>query len=732
MIEQSKVQHKRLFWVMAVLMAVILSGLSIAVFFINSSLSESLKIISKTNERSNELRKVQVSFRMQVQEWKNILLRSHDPILAKRYRKQFKQSSEEVDQLLTQFSKSAESKEFINLIEDLLTYHKSMEESYAAALKVFTEEGMSSQVKVDSSIRGIDRQFNGLIDRLIDENEKLEKSSHSEYQKAISQKTLVAGLLFALLSVGAILVAWKSIRHLLTILKAAQSDLQEKSEDLRITLESIGDAVIATDKNGDVTRMNPIAEELTGWKESDAQGVNLKTVFKIINSETRKKVEDPAEKVLRTGMIVGLANHTVLIAKDGRETHIADSGAPIKDGDGRIKGVVLVFRDVTQEYTLQKQLNHSQKMDAIGQLAGGLAHDFNNMLGAILGAAEILEPKIPNDSKAIRFHRMIIEVCERASGLVSKLLAFSRRTPLASTAVDVHEILTDAVTILQSTVDKKIEIKTDFSAEKSKVIGDHSELESIFINLGINASHAMPDGGQIRVETSIMEFDEAHCESSPFELHPGKYLHIEFRDSGIGISPENLQKIFDPFFTTKDQGEGTGLGLASVYGTVQHHNGAITVYSEVGTGTVFNIFFPLAREHMSDVKSREIDIKKGEGLILVVDDEETMRITAKAILEDLGYNVLLAENGEEALKMYNHALTSIDLVLLDMIMPQMNGRECFNALRELDPEARVIISSGFTRDEDLSALKESGLKGFIKKPYRTAPLSQIVHKALTS
>lgn len=405
--------------------------------------------------------------------------------------------------------------------------------------------------------------------------------------------------------------------------------------------------------------------------------------------------------------------------------------------DGEIGGLAESFDSMVsmirqreeEKARLLEQLNHAQKMDAVGQLAGGIAHDFNNMLGGILGAGHMLLSYLPDHPKARNFHTLIMQSAGRAADLTRQLLTFSRTSSKASTPVDIHAIIQETITLLKNTTDRRIKIETDLQAEQSSIIGDPSQLQSAILNLGINASQAMPGGGTLCFSTRLLEIDHVICETSPFDLQPGQFLEIDVRDTGCGIPAENLGRIFEPFFTTKELGKGTGLGLAAVYGTIKQHGGSITVCSELETGTNFQILLPLNSAEIPAEPVSQESIK-GQGTILVVDDEEVMRITAKAILEDLGYTVLLANNGEEALAVFREKGDTIDLVILDMIMPVMNGKDCFFALQQLNPDVRVMLSSGFAREEDLEDMKKCGLKGFIHKPYLSGALSQSVHSAL--
>ncbi|HPW50783.1 MAG TPA: PAS domain S-box protein [Spirochaetota bacterium] len=503
--------------------------------------------------------------------------------------------------------------------------------------------------------------------------------------------------------------------------------LRENEENLRITLNSIGDAVITTDIDGRITRINPVAEKLTGWKSREAEGKQLSDVLKIINSLSGNEIANPAKEIISSGKIIEFTDSTLLIGRDGKEYRIADSGAPIKNEDGTITGAVLVFRDMTREYSIQEQLNHSRKMDAIGRLAGGIAHDFNNMLAGIIGGAELLQMRlseITDDPKLTGDIDIIIKSATHASELSNRLLAFSRRQAAASVPADVHQAIIGAISLLQNTVDKRIVIQTEFNAESGIIMGDPTQIQNVFLNLGINASHAMPGGGILYFKTRCKNMSEDECESSPFELKPGSYIEITVTDTGCGINPEDITKIFDPFFTTKKQGSGTGLGLAAAYATIQQHNGAITVSSKLNEGTTFKIILPLSEETPENNSANET-IYTGHGTVLLADDEEVMRLVGKGLLEKFGYNVILAEDGSKAAEIYKKEKDNIDLVILDMIMPVMSGRDCFFEIKKINPDAKIIIASGFIQSHDLSELQENGLNAFIHKPFKSHELSKV-------
>lgn len=528
------------------------------------------------------------------------------------------------------------------------------------------------------------------------------------------------------------------LRELIVCLERQMSDIKKSSEalklsedNLRITLKSIADAVIATDNNGEIVRMNPTAETLTGWTEAEAKGRMLLDVFRMYDKSNGLLVEDLVERSLGSHEKRASTEHSILRDKGGKEYRIADSIAPIRSTKDEVVGLVIVFRDITDEYAMQTQLQQSRKMDAIGQLAGGVAHDFNNMLCGIIGSTELAQLKLQANQDPAEYLALILDSAKRAAALTDKLLSFARKQPSASASIDVNKPLQDAMSLLGSTVDKRIRIHSLLPEKGMWIIGDPAQLQSAFLNILINSTHAMPEGGEIFVSSSTIALDENYCANSTFDIKPGLYVEIEIRDTGVGISEENVERIFEPFFTTKEAGKGTGLGLPAVLGTVQQHNGEIIVYSKIDIGTSFHILLPLADDNNSDEKPLLVMPITGSGTILIVDDERVMRMTAGAILEELGYNVLFAENGMEGVELFKEKIEQIDLVIIDMIMPKMNGRDCFLKIKEIKQDVRVILSSGFSREEELQPMMDAGLTGFIRKPFRSVELAQIVHTVLS-
>lgn len=418
--------------------------------------------------------------------------------------------------------------------------------------------------------------------------------------------------------------------------------------------------------------------------------------------------------------------------EDGRT--IERFTAPIHGQQGEFFGRVWFFRDISdleaaqaEKSKLQQQLVLSQKMEALGQLAGGMAHDFNNSLSAIMGAADLaLFDKTP-PSEQREYLRMILGAARRASDLTKKLLRFSRKRAKSMAQVDVATVAQDTIELLRRTFDKKITLRLENTATHSLVLGDEGLLQSVLMNLGINASQAMPLGGSLsfRLENQILT--EAFRETSPFEIEPGPHLVVSVEDTGIGMAPETLERIFEPLFTTKKEGEGTGLGLSVVRNTIAEHRGAITVQSELDRGTEFRIFLPLASISELASENNQEPCAAGTGTILVVDDDESIRNNAKAMLTGFGYHVVLATDGRICVETLGRMRGRVDLVLLDMMMPDMDGSEALSMIRVLDSSLPVVLTSGSSEQEELVPL---GAQGFLQKPYDRVTLARTLDLAL--
>jgi two-component system, cell cycle sensor histidine kinase and response regulator CckA len=652
--------------------------------------------------------------------------------------------------------------------------------------------------------------------------------------------------------------------------KKAQAAVEESREDLDITLNSIGDAVIATDAKGRVVRMNPVAEKMTGWTLGEARNRLLGEVFHILNERTRQAVENPVERVLREGIVIGLANHTVLLHRDGTEMPIADSGAPIQDAQGLIRGVVMVFRDLTEnqkiedelmksqgrfaklaesgiigivitdksgllldanpgflkivgysmanlldarlrisdltapewrepsslpihqiqengfmepwekeylrkdgsrvpvlvggtaidgatnirfvvdlserrdaeeskvrqdraEKTLQQtelQLRQSQKMDAVGRLAGGVAHDFNNVLSVILSYSQMLLDDMKPGNPDQEYMEEIQKAGHRAADLTRQLLMFSRQQILSPKVLDLNDTLANMDKMLQRLVGEDVEMKILPGNSTGRVRVDPGSIEQVVMNLAVNARDAMPKGGKLTLEILNVSLDQAYAQEH-LGVVPGPYVMLAVSDNGMGMDKETQNRIFEPFFTTKEVGKGTGLGLSTVFGIVQQSGGHIAVYSEPGKGTTFKVYLPQVDAKLETVQTVvHTSAFRGTETILLVEDEDQVRSVAFGILRRNGYQVIEARNAGEALLLCEKHADPIHLLLSDVVMPQMSGPELAKRLAQVRPDMKILCMSGYTDDAVLRhGLVESGL-AFLQKPFTSETLPRKVRAVL--
>ncbi|MCU0612704.1 MAG: response regulator, partial [Candidatus Eisenbacteria bacterium] len=387
-------------------------------------------------------------------------------------------------------------------------------------------------------------------------------------------------------------------------------------------------------------------------------------------------------------------------------------------------------RDVTERKRLEEQLRQAAKMEAIGQLAGGIAHDFNNLLTGIIGYASILTKELPENSRAHLAARTIENTAERASDLTKQLLGFARRGKLQVLSVDLHRSIHEVVALLCRTMDPSIRMSLNLNARDATVTGDPAQMHQVLLNLGINARDAMPGGGELIFQTELVRLDDEYCRSHA-EATPGPRLLLSVTDTGQGIPKEIQQRIFEPFFTTKAPGLGTGMGLATVYGIVRNHGGHIEVYSEPEMGATFKVYLPLSPSAGAGAAAEgPAAIACAHGRVLVVDDEEVVRNVASDLLRELGHEVVTAESGSQAVQYYREHADAVDLVIIDLVMPEMDGRECYAELRKLNPSIRVLLSTGFGMNGRIQEALDDGMSGFVQKPYRMAELGVKVGEAL--
>ncbi len=396
---------------------------------------------------------------------------------------------------------------------------------------------------------------------------------------------------------------------------------------------------------------------------------------------------------------------------------------------GTIQDITDRKKSEEEKKNLEEQLFHSQKMESIGRLAGGIAHDFNNILTGIMGYSELMKLQFPDENtNAGNAAEIIYEGSVRAAELTKQLLGFARRGKYNPVPLNINEVIKGSIKVSEKIFEKKIQVVLDLNEDIYSIEADKNQIDQVLTNLIINAKDAMPNGGKLTFKTEHVSLDENFIKSFP-EFLSGEYVKISITDTGVGIHKDIKGSVFDPFFTTKGEGKGTGLGLATVYGIIKNHHGHINVYSESGEGATFTLYFPVSGKEIVKAK-KQIVVKTGDATILVADDEKNVRTYCEEILKKLGYKVLLASNGKEAVRIYNEKKDEIDLVLLDMIMPEMAGKETNSKLREINPDVKVILASGYSQNGKATEILNEGASGFIQKPFRMDELSKAIAEAL--
>jgi PAS domain S-box-containing protein len=668
------------------------------------------------------------------------------------------------------------------------------------------------------------------------------------YQQSIIISVLT-GILILLCGIGIMWIYHYRQRNI-------YRSLWQVQEEFRTTLYSIGDAVITTDRDGKVQYLNVVAEQLTGWKENDAKNKPLEEVFHIINEATRVRVQNPVALVLKEGHVVGLANHTLLISKDGKETSIADSGSPIRDDKDDIIGVVLVFRDQTKERASQKlledsetkyrrlfeaardgilildaetgkivdvnpfliemlgythehflgknvwelgllkdvvaneqkfselrekefiryedlpletfdgrrievefvsnvylvdhhkviqcnirditerkqmedQLRQMQKLEGLGTLAGGIAHDFNNILGIILAYVTGIN-RFKEDTKKLEFaSNTITKAVQRGKALVQQILMFARKTEVTFGPVDVNDVVMETMTMLFETFPKIITYSQNFDKSVPYINADRSQLHQVLLNLCVNARDAMPEGGVLSINTRMVS--NASVRNQHPDAAASSYVCIEVSDSGEGMTPEIQKRIFEPFFTTKGPGKGTGLGLSVVYGVMKSHKGFVDVESKLGKGTTSRVYLPTSQvvePVIEKVDGTLEEIQGGTETLLIVEDEEMLLMSLQLVLIEKGYNVLSACDGFTALKIYQEQKNDIALVLTDFGLPSISGLEVCHKIKQINPNERIILATGFLDPEMKAEFLKAGVSQFLFKPYDLRKVLKVTREVL--
>ncbi|HPA63751.1 MAG TPA: ATP-binding protein [Spirochaetota bacterium] len=508
-------------------------------------------------------------------------------------------------------------------------------------------------------------------------------------------------------------------------------ELKEKETWLRVTVNSIADGVITTDNEGRITHVNNAMEKLTGFNVDESVGRNEDKVIRFVDRVTKKDVDyHPINDTVNGEVQTAKQGKYLLKSKTGKTIPVSENTTLIKAEDSSVIGTVGIYRDMSEYESMTAQLTHIHKMEAIGQLAGGVAHDLNNMLGGVIGAADVLTEggSLTDDQKEIV--DLILQSSSRAADLTKNLLAFSRKGKILSAPVIIQDIINTTISIAEHTIDRQIIIEREIPSEPFEVIGDPGQLQNAFLNLLINARDAIRESGRIRVSLQKVYLDAEFCSANKISLTPGDYISIATSDNGSGIPEEIQDRIFEPFFTTKHDGKGTGLGLSAVCGTVLSHHGAITLKSSNGKGSLFTIYLPLysgpKKYGIYNFSEAEDYFFAESGKILIIEDDDILRTTAKLMIQDMGFAVASASNGIEGVELFRRQKDEIKMVLLDMIMPEMNGLAVFEKIKEIDPSAKIIMTSGFSQEGRVP--KDSD--GFLPKPYRKNQLADIIKKVL--
>jgi len=501
-----------------------------------------------------------------------------------------------------------------------------------------------------------------------------------------------------------------------------KKSLKQSEEKYRIVLETNPDPVVVYDMEGKVTYFNRAFTNVFGWTLEECFGKSM-DVF--VPGDAWPETKMMINKVLSGENFSGI--ETRRFTKEGSIIPVSISGAIYMGEDGDPMGSVINLRDISEQKELVIQLQQAQKMEAVGTLAGGIAHDFNNLLMGIQGCTSLLSFDIDSNHPNFEYLNRIEDYIKNAANLTKQLLGFARRGKYEIKPTDMNEIINKSSDMFGRTK-KEIVIHKKSQADIWAVEVDPSQIEQVILNLYVNAWQAMAGTGELYLQTENVILDDNDVK--PYGVKSGRYVKISVTDTGAGIDETIQHRIFDPFFTTKEMSRGTGLGLASAYGIIKSHGGFINVYSREGDGTTFNIFLPASEKKILKETMLQKEIIKGTETVLLVDDEEMIIDVGRDVLEKLGYEVLIAKSGKEAIEIYRMNQKKIDMVILDMVMPEMGGGDTYDKLRDVNPNIKVLLSSGYSIDGQASKILSRGCDGFIQKPFDIKTLSLEIRKTL--
>jgi len=514
----------------------------------------------------------------------------------------------------------------------------------------------------------------------------------------------------------------------ITARKVTEAALHISEELNAKLLDAIPDFVVRTDMEGNIEFINDIGLAMSGYERREVIGANM---LSFVAPQDRDRAA--RNYLLMSERKLGPVEYQ-LVMKNGVQVQFDVNGDVLRDEQGVPYGLVFVCRNIMEKKKeredrsrLEAQLIQARKMEAIGTLAGGIAHDFNNLLMGIQGYVSLILRGMKKDHPHYEKLKAVENHVQSGADLTMQLLGFARGGRYEMKPTDLNELIQKTAVMFGRTK-KEITIRERYQKDLSPVDVDRGQIEQVLLNLFLNAAQAMPGGGDILLETENVRIDDSYV--APYEIKLGPYVRLSVIDNGLGMDEATRQRIFDPFFTTKEMGRGTGLGLASVYGIIKGHGGFINVDSEKGRGSAFHIYLPASDRAVVPEEVASPRIEAGQETILLVDDEKTIVEVTREMLAEMGYRVLVAHSGPEAIGIYEAQRETIDLVILDMIMPGMGGGEVYDRLKEIDPAVRVILSSGYSMEGMAKGIMGRGVQAFLQKPFRLEQLSMKVREAL--